>query len=135
MTSFAGAGFGADDGASLLMAFRGLQAESTAQGQAHNTIAKELSTLVADPFDDWARSYKVRYLYSLRSALRIDHNCTQERVKQNKATVIDNWLKSYEQARTDVGKLKGQYLNKVRRADEAEDEYVDRLHSSRQLSV
>jgi hypothetical protein len=55
-----GTGFGADDGASLLMAFRGLQAESTAQGQAHNSIAKELSTLVADPFDDWARSYKVR---------------------------------------------------------------------------
>ncbi|KAF8202488.1 hypothetical protein BJ912DRAFT_1110792 [Pholiota molesta] len=96
-------GFGADDGASLLMAFRGLQAESTAQGQAHNSIAKELSTLVADPFDDWARSYK-------------------DRLKQNKATVIDNWLRSYEQAQADVAKLKSTYLAKVRRADEAEDD-------------
>jgi hypothetical protein len=41
------------------MAFRGLQQESVAQGQAHNNIAKELTTLVADPFDDWAQSYKV----------------------------------------------------------------------------
>lgn len=49
-----------DDGASLLMAFRGLQAESTAQGQAHKAIATELETLVADPFDQWAQTYKVR---------------------------------------------------------------------------
>ncbi|KAJ3508730.1 hypothetical protein NLJ89_g5595 [Agrocybe chaxingu] len=103
LTGRAGTGFSADDGASLLMAFRGLQAESTAQGHAHNTIAKELNTLVADPFDDWAQSYK-------------------ERLKQNKATVVDNWLRSYEQAQTEVGKLKNQYLSKVRKADEAEDD-------------
>lgn len=41
------------------MAFRGLQAESTAQGQAHKTVAAELETLVADPFDQWAQTYKV----------------------------------------------------------------------------
>lgn len=44
------------------MAFRGLQHESTAQGQIHATIANELSKLVADPFDDWAQGYKVRML-------------------------------------------------------------------------
>lgn len=55
-----GTGFNADDGASLLMTFRGLQEESKAQGQAHSSIAKELTTLVADPFDGWARGYKVR---------------------------------------------------------------------------
>ena len=60
---------------------------------------------------------------------------SQERDKQNKATVIDNWLKSYEQARTDVGKLKNQYLYKVRRADEAEDEYVEHLHSLRRTAL
>ena len=54
-----GMGFEADDGASLLMAFRGLQVESATQGQAHNNIAKELTTLVADPFEDWASGYKV----------------------------------------------------------------------------
>ena len=54
-------GFNADDGASLLMAFRGLQAESVNQGQAHNSIAKELTTLVADPFDHWAQAYKVHF--------------------------------------------------------------------------
>ncbi|CAA7267405.1 unnamed protein product [Cyclocybe aegerita] len=103
LTGRAGTGFSADDGASLLMAFRGLQAESTAQGQAHNTIAKELNTLVADPFNEWAQSYK-------------------ERLKQNKATVVDNWLRSYEQGQAEVAKLKNQYLSKVRKADEAEDD-------------
>lgn len=54
-----GSGFDADDGASLFMAFRGLQRESAAQGQAHHNVAKELTTLVADPFEDWALRYKV----------------------------------------------------------------------------
>ncbi|KAF5383527.1 hypothetical protein D9615_003598 [Tricholomella constricta] len=103
LTGPAGTGFGADDGASLLMAFRGLQAESVAQGQAHKSIAKELNTLVADPFEDWAQGYA-------------------ERIKQNKGTVVDNWLKSYEQAHGEVSKLKHQYLAKTRRADEAEDD-------------
>ncbi|KIM44972.1 hypothetical protein M413DRAFT_17839 [Hebeloma cylindrosporum] len=103
LTGKPGTGFNADDGASLLMAFRGLQQESVAQGQAHNNIAKELTTLVADPFDDWAQSYK-------------------DRLRQNKLTVIDNWLRSYEQAQGEVAKLKHQYLAKVRRADEAEDD-------------
>jgi hypothetical protein len=52
-------GFNADDGASLLVAFRGLQAESIAQGQVHKAIANDLKTLVADPFDEWAQKYKV----------------------------------------------------------------------------
>ncbi|KAG5647823.1 hypothetical protein DXG03_007747 [Asterophora parasitica] len=103
LTGPTGTGFGADDGASLLMAFRGLQAESVAQGQAHKTIANELNTLVADPFEVWALGYA-------------------ERIKQNKGTVIDNWLKSYEQAQVEVSKLKNQYLAKTRRADDAEDD-------------
>lgn len=53
-------GFDADEGASLLMAFRGLQAESAAQGEAHRALAKEINTLVADPFEDWARGHRVR---------------------------------------------------------------------------
>ena len=40
------------------------------------------------------------------------------------ATVVDNWLRSYEQAQADVSKLKHQYLAKTRRADEAEDELI-----------
>lgn len=64
-------GFNADDGASLLMTFRGLQAESVNQGQAHNSIAKELTTLVVDPFDYWAQAYKVKiYLSSLHVLIR-----------------------------------------------------------------
>ncbi|KAF7770556.1 hypothetical protein Agabi119p4_6530 [Agaricus bisporus var. burnettii] len=98
-----GAGFGADDGASLLLAFRGLQAESATQGQAHHTIADELATLVADPFEHWAESYK-------------------NRIRQNKATVLDSWLKAYDDAQRDVEKHRQRYLTKTRRADEAEDD-------------
>jgi len=57
-----GTGFSADDGASLLMTFRGLEAESVAQGQAHKSIANELHTLVADPFEQWALGYNVTLL-------------------------------------------------------------------------
>lgn len=76
-------GFNADDGASLLMTFRGLQAESVKQGQAHNSIAKELTTLVADPFDQWAQAYKVNIIYlhlqvlilSITGASKSDQSC------------------------------------------------------------
>ncbi|KAG9223920.1 hypothetical protein CCMSSC00406_0004464 [Pleurotus cornucopiae] len=102
-TGAPGSGFGADDGASLLHTFIGLQAESVAQGKAHQVVSKELHTLVADPFDVWARGY-------------------QERVKQSRAAVVEGWLRSYEHAQADVAKLKQQYLAKTRRADEAEDD-------------
>lgn len=55
-------GFSADDGASLLMVFRGLQAESKEQGLAHAAVAKDLHTLVANPFEQWAQGHKVRSL-------------------------------------------------------------------------
>lgn len=41
------------------MTFRGLQAESVAQGQIHRDIAKDLETLVVEPFNVWAQGYKV----------------------------------------------------------------------------
>lgn len=55
-----------DEGASLLMAFRGLQAEAAAQGEAHKNVAKELQTLVAEPFEEWARGHKVRWVCRVR---------------------------------------------------------------------
>ena len=59
LTGVTGTGFNADEGASLLMSFRGLQAESAAQGEVHRAIAKELESLVVEPFEDWARGHKV----------------------------------------------------------------------------
>ncbi|KAJ4473838.1 hypothetical protein J3R30DRAFT_3296406 [Lentinula aciculospora] len=103
LTGTTGAGFAADDGASLFMAFRGLQTESTAQAQVHQNISKELSTLVADPFAEWAKGYKGR-------------------IMQSKGVVLSQWLYSYEHNIGEVSKLKHQYLAKVRKADEAEDD-------------
>ncbi|KAL4063091.1 hypothetical protein J3A83DRAFT_4297301 [Scleroderma citrinum] len=98
-----GTGFSRDDGASLLMAFRGLQDESLAQGKIHRDIARDLQTLVAEPFDDWAEKYK-------------------ERLSSSKGTVLQTWVRGYEDAQKEVIKLKNTYLTKTRRADEAEDE-------------
>nr|GAT46765.1 predicted protein [Mycena chlorophos] len=103
LTGRAGTGFSSDDGASLLMAFRGLQAESATQGNAHKTIANELETLVVDPFEHWAIAYK-------------------DRLEQSRSSILDQWLRAYEQAHGEVAKLKHQYLAKIRRADEAEDD-------------
>ncbi|KAF8661265.1 hypothetical protein AX16_001368 [Volvariella volvacea WC 439] len=59
--------------------------------------------MVADPFDEWAQGYK-------------------ERLRQDKAKVFDFLLRPYEQAQAEVARLKQQYLDKTRRADEAEDD-------------
>ncbi|KAH7909071.1 hypothetical protein BJ138DRAFT_1156128 [Hygrophoropsis aurantiaca] len=98
-----GTGFHMDDGASLFMAFRGLQAEAVAQGQAHKDIANDLQALVADPFNEWAQGYK-------------------ERLATSKTTAMNNWVRSYEDSQRETIKLKNSYLLKVRRADEAEDD-------------
>ncbi|KAI0058993.1 hypothetical protein BV25DRAFT_1890544 [Artomyces pyxidatus] len=102
-TAGTGSGFTADDGATLLMAFRGLQAETARQGEAHKAIAHELHTLVADPFQEWARGHR-------------------ERLEASKSTMIDGFIRSYEHSQGDVIKLKNQYLSKVRKADEADDD-------------
>lgn len=85
------------------MAFRGLQAETVAQGESHRVIAKELTELVADPFDEWAAGHKVRvapfaaYITRTLSQLYI-----QDRIYSSRNAVIDGWLKSYELAQGDV---------------------------------
>ncbi|KAA1468841.1 hypothetical protein DENSPDRAFT_795101 [Dentipellis sp. KUC8613] len=98
-----GSAFKIDDGATLLMAFHGLQAETVRQGEAHKAISTELHTLVADPFEGWANGYK-------------------ERIRQSKSVMLDGYLRSYEHSQSDVAKLKSHYLAKVRKADEAEDD-------------
>ncbi|OAX43944.1 hypothetical protein K503DRAFT_610472 [Rhizopogon vinicolor AM-OR11-026] len=98
-----GTGFNNDDGASLLMAFRGLQEESKSQGKVHKDISNDLQALVADPFNEWALGYK-------------------DRLSSSKATVINNWLRAYEDSQKEVIKLKNSYLQKTRKADEAEDD-------------
>ena len=67
------------------MAFRGLQAESAAQGAAHRTLANELTTLVADPFADWAKGYR-------------------DRIGAQRALVLDSWLGAYEAGKADVSR-------------------------------
>lgn len=65
------------------MAFRGLQAESAAQGAAHRTISNELTALVADPFESWAKGYR-------------------ERISAQRALLLVSWIKAYEVAKVDV---------------------------------
>ncbi|GBE86582.1 predicted protein [Sparassis crispa] len=98
-----GSAFAQEDGVSLHLAFRGLQEESVAQGKAHELLAKELRTSVAEPFEKWATGYK-------------------ERLRASKGNVLEHWMLAYEFAQGDVGKLKDDYHTKTRRADEAEDD-------------
>ncbi|KAI0766927.1 hypothetical protein BD413DRAFT_480506 [Trametes elegans] len=98
-----GSAFDVDDGASLLMAFRGLREEAAAEGAIHDGVARELQTAVADPFEKWAEGYKERLLTS-------------------RANLLEGWLYSYEVAQNEVNKLKNDYLTKTRKADEAEDD-------------
>ena len=98
-----GIGFGADDGASLLNTFRGLQRESITQGEAHKALARDLEALVVEPFKDWADKHAGRI----------------EGVKRG---IFDGRLRAYELTWVDVVKLQEQYHMKTRKADEAEDE-------------
>ncbi|TFY73579.1 hypothetical protein EWM64_g10433 [Hericium alpestre] len=98
-----GSAFKEDDGATLLMAFRGLQAETVKQGEAHDSISKELISLVVEPFSKWAKGYK-------------------ERIHQSRAAMLDGYTRSYEHSSSEVAKLRAAYLAKVRKADEAEDD-------------
>ncbi|TBU60977.1 hypothetical protein BD310DRAFT_874563 [Dichomitus squalens] len=99
----AGSVFEEDDGASLLMAFRGIRDESAAQGTLHESIAKELQTSVIEPFEKWAASHKDRLLAS-------------------KVNMLEGYIHNYEVGLAEVAKLKNDYLNKTRKADEAEDD-------------
>ncbi|TFK94176.1 hypothetical protein K466DRAFT_6229 [Polyporus arcularius HHB13444] len=99
----ANSAFEVDDGASLLMAFKGMREETAAQGALHESVAKELATGVAEPFEKWAQGHKERLLTS-------------------KANMLEGWMYSYELAQAEVAKFKNDYLTKTRKADEAEDD-------------
>lgn len=68
------------------MAFRGLQADSVAQGEFHRGIAKDLETLVLDPFSDWSTKHKDRI-----------HDC--------RTVMLDEWVRAYEHGQSDVSIL------------------------------
>lgn len=101
----AGTGFDADEGASLLMAFRGLQAESKKQGEAHQALAKELETTVAGPFEHWAQAHRVRLI--LVDFLHLTLTAaSQNRIAGTHNGIVDGLLRSYELAQTDVSILR-----------------------------
>nr|VWO94596.1 Ribonuclease 3 (EC (Ribonuclease III) (RNase III) [Ganoderma boninense] len=95
--------FERDDGASLLMTFKGMRDESAVQGTLHESVAKELQGVVVEPFEKWATGHKERLLTS-------------------KANILDGYIYDYEINQAEVTKLKNDYLNKTRKADEAEDD-------------
>jgi hypothetical protein len=97
------AGFNSDDGASLLMAFRGLQAETVEHGQLHEAVSQELHTLVAEPFQGWTEEHKTR-------------------LEKAKEQALQGWIGDFEENRIHVERLRQDYIEKSRSADEAEDD-------------
>ena len=65
------------------MAFRGLQSESVAQGEAHRGIARDLETLVLDPFTDWSAKHA-------------------ERIYDSRTVILEEWVKAYEHGQSEV---------------------------------
>ena len=57
--AWAGSAFEVDDGASLHMAVKSMREETITQGMLHESVAKELSTNVVEPFEKWATDHKV----------------------------------------------------------------------------
>ncbi len=65
------------------MAFKGLQAESTAQGDIHKTIANDLEKLILEPFTTWSGKHK-------------------DRVYDSRSVMLDGWVTSFEEGKVDV---------------------------------
>ena len=78
-----GRGFEVDDGASLLVAFKGLQAESVEQAKVHLAIATDLDHLILRPFTEWAAKH-------------------EERVEESRRVLLDDYLEGFEQGKEDV---------------------------------
>jgi len=134
-----GAGFEVDDGASLLMAFRGLQAETAEHGQLHEAVSNELHTLVAEPFQAWTKEYEVCPRISLTQSCDrfwpLDETCASERTGIAR---LGRRFRRESHSRTQsspdtlvvqlnpqqVEHLRQDYFEKSRLADEAEDEYA-----------
>ncbi|KAI1796635.1 hypothetical protein LXA43DRAFT_1071262 [Ganoderma leucocontextum] len=95
--------FELDDGASLLMTFKGMREETAAQGALHESVAKELQGVVVEPFEKWASGHKERLLTS-------------------QANLLEGYIYNYEIGQAEVTKLKNDYLSKTRKADEADDD-------------
>ncbi|KAG8916646.1 hypothetical protein FRC01_002944, partial [Tulasnella sp. 417] len=98
-----GIGFDKDDGASLLVVFRGLQSESVVQGEAHLTVANTLQNDVSEPFEAWA------YQHS-------------DRIRATKADLLEEWIVQYEGHVAEIAKFRESYVSKTRKADELEDD-------------
>ncbi|KAG8929178.1 hypothetical protein FRC02_005910 [Tulasnella sp. 418] len=98
-----GVGFGADDGASLYMAFRGLQHETAAQASIHSSIANDLQSQVTEPFEVWAHQHSTR-------------------IGKSKEDILEGWLYDFELSISDVAKVRETYISKSHKADEAEDD-------------
>jgi hypothetical protein len=100
-------GFLADDGASLLLTIRGLQSESLTQSSLHLTLSRDLNNLVVEPFLQWALGYR-------------------DRIHKERDGFIgeEGLISAYERERRNVDKMRNEVVERRRRADEAEDEYV-----------
>lgn len=95
-------GFGVDDGASLLAAFRQLRTSQAELAEAHAQVARQLERNVANPFESWSIGHEERVRASIGQV----------------EAVLGRW----EGQAREVAKLKERYERKGREADDAEDE-------------
>lgn len=100
--SSASRGFNANSSATS-RAFRMIQAETnTTHANAHGKVARHLEKSILEPFGKWAADHRDRITQSW------EH--------------VDATLTRFERQKSEVDKLKHNYENKCRAADEAEDD-------------
>jgi len=95
-------GFSADDGATLLMTFRGLEAENIKQGEIHKALAGDLLELVANPFEQWAQEHRVRGHVIIQLGPQSTSFSLQDKILSSKATMLEGYVRAYEQSQIEV---------------------------------
>ena len=94
--------FEREDGASLLMTFKGMREETAAQGALHDSIAKELQGNVVEPFEKWATGHKVRdRLRAVGKPVNVNMR-VQDRLLASKANVLEGYIYDYEIGQAEV---------------------------------
>ncbi|KAI8460687.1 hypothetical protein BY996DRAFT_4574368 [Phakopsora pachyrhizi] len=95
-------GFGYDDGASFLFAYKQLVSSQSDLAAAHSKLALQLDRLVIGPFETWSTEHEQRLSKSIAK--------------------VESVLAQWEKQSREVTKLKERYERKTREADEAEED-------------
>ncbi|KAI9731049.1 MAG: hypothetical protein M1834_005512 [Cirrosporium novae-zelandiae] len=95
-------GFNKDEGASVRKAYEGVRNEMVEASKSHHKIASNIRELVVNPFSRWCAAHSARV--------------------QNSQDDLQTRIKAHDKQADVVRKLRSQYFNKCRMAEDLEEE-------------